>query len=40
VQFGPIQSVVQGARCEGTPVCAMVVAVYEAAGWTIDMRGS
>jgi arginine decarboxylase len=40
VQFGPIQSVVQGARCEGSPVCAMVVAVYEAAGWTIDMRGT
>ena len=40
VQFGPIQSVVQGARCESTPVCAMVVAVYEAAGWTIDMRGT
>jgi arginine decarboxylase len=40
VEFGPINSVVQGARCEGTPVCAMVVAVYEAAGWTIDMRGT
>ena len=40
VKFGPMQSVVQGARCDGTPVCAMVVAVYEAAGWTVDMRGT
>jgi arginine decarboxylase len=40
VEFGPIQSAVQGAHCEGTPVCAMVVAVYEAAGWTIDLRGT
>ena len=39
VEFGPMQSVVHGARCEGTPVCAMVVAVYEAATWTVDMRG-
>lgn len=40
VEFGPIQSVVAGARCEGEPVCAMVVAVYESAGWTVDLRGS
>lgn len=40
VEFGPIQSVVRGARCEGEPICAMAVAVYEAAGWTIDLLGS
>ena len=39
VEFGPIQSVVAGARCEGDPICAMVVAVYESAGWSIDLRG-
>lgn len=37
--FGPVQSVVAGARCEGEPLCAMVVAVYEAESWTIDLRG-
>lgn len=40
VEFGPIQSSVRGARCEGEPICAMVVAVYEAAGWTIDLLGN
>jgi arginine decarboxylase len=40
VRFGPIHTSVQGARCEGSPVCALVVAVYEAAGWTVDMRGT
>lgn len=40
VSFGPIQMVVHGARCEGEPVCAMVTAVYEAAGWTIDLCGT
>jgi len=40
VSFGAINAVVQGVRCEGTPVCAMVVAVYEASGWTVDLRGS
>jgi arginine decarboxylase len=39
VEFGPMRSVVHGARCDGEPVCAMVVAVYEAQGWTIDLRG-
>jgi arginine decarboxylase len=40
VEFGPMRSVVHGARCDGEPVCAMVVAVYEAQGWTIDLRGN
>ena len=40
VEFGPIRSVVRGARCEGDPICAMVVAVYETAGWTIDLLGN
>ena len=40
VSFGPPQAVVHGARCEGEPICAMVVAVYEAAGWTIDLQGT
>lgn len=39
IEFGPIRSVVRGAECEGEPICAMAVAVYEAAGWTIDLRG-
>lgn len=38
--FGPIQTKVTGARCEGQPICAMVVAVYEAEGWTIDLQGT
>ena len=38
--FGPVQSVVQGARCEGPPVCAMVAAVYESASWSVDLRGT
>jgi arginine decarboxylase len=37
--FGPVQSVVHGITCEGDPVCALVAAVYEAEGWTLDMRG-
>ena len=40
VEFGPMRSVVRGAECEGEPICAMVVAVYEAAGWTVDLRGA
>jgi arginine decarboxylase len=38
-QFGPIQMTMVGGRCDGEPICAMAVAVYEAEGWTIDMRG-
>jgi arginine decarboxylase len=40
VQFGPMQSLVRGEECDGEPICAMVVAVYEAAGWTVDLRGN
>ena len=40
VAFGTPQAVVHGARCEGEPICAMVVAVYEAASWTVDLYGS
>ena len=40
VEFGPIKMVVDGAECDGEPICAMVVAVYEAAGWTVDLRGT
>ena len=32
-RFGPVQSVVRGVRCQGEPVCALVVAVYEAEPW-------
>jgi arginine decarboxylase len=37
--FGPVQTMVTGGRCDGEPMCAMVVAVYEAESWTIDLRG-
>jgi hypothetical protein len=26
-------SLITGARCTGTPVCALVIAVFEAEGW-------
>ena len=33
-RFGPIMSRVETARCvDGTPTCALVVAVYESQGW-------
>lgn len=35
--FGPPQFVVHGATCDGTPTCALAVAVYETAGWSIDL---
>lgn len=38
--FGPPRMVVHGAVCDGTPTCAMAVAVYETATWTIDLRGT
>lgn len=38
--FGPPQMVVQGGVCDGTPLCAFAVAVYETATWTIDLRGT
>jgi len=37
--FGPIQSVVHGVRCDGLPACAMVTAVYESESWSVDLRG-
>ena len=40
VAFGPVRSIVQGARCEGPAVCALVTAVYESASWSIDLRGT
>ena len=33
VDFGEINMKVAGTTCERTPVCAMVVAVYQAQGW-------
>jgi len=37
--FGPPRMVVHGAVCDGTPTCALAVAVYETATWTIDLTG-
>ena len=31
--FGPVQSVLRGARCSGQPVSALVAATYEAQPW-------
>jgi arginine decarboxylase len=39
VEFGEPQMVVTGGRCFGEPICAMAVAVYETAGWSIDLLG-
>ncbi len=33
IDFGEIHMEVQGAECKGEPVCAMVVAVYQASDW-------
>jgi arginine decarboxylase len=38
--FGPPQYVLHGAVCDGTPTCALAVAVYETATWTIDLTGT
>jgi arginine decarboxylase len=38
-EFGPMQSVVHGVRCEDLPACAMVTAVYESEPWSVDLRG-
>jgi arginine decarboxylase len=32
-RFGPVQSVLRGARCTGLPVSALVAATYEAQPW-------
>ena len=39
VSFGEPQAVVNGGRCFGEPICAMAVAVYESASWSIDLLG-
>lgn len=31
--FGPIQRELAGIECQGTPVCALVIGVYESASW-------
>ena len=31
--YGPVQYKTMGIACEGEPVCAVVVAIYEAEGW-------
>ena len=35
VDFGKIHMQVVGATCKHLPVCAMVVAVYQADGWKL-----
>ena len=39
VEFGEPQMVVTGGRCFGEPICAMATAVYESAGWSVDLLG-
>ena len=31
--FGPVECVLEGVRCEDTPVCALVVVPYAVVGW-------
>lgn len=38
--FGPPRYVLHGAVSDGTPTCALAVAVYETATWTIDLSGT
>ena len=38
--FGPPRHVLHGAVSDGTPTCALAVAVYETASWSIDFKGS
>ncbi len=33
VNFGPITTKIQGVTCVDKPVCALVIAVYQATGW-------
>lgn len=37
--FGPPQYVLHGAVSDGTPTCAIAVAVYETASWSVDLTG-
>jgi arginine decarboxylase len=32
-EYGPIQCEISGMRCDGQPVCALVIAVYKSQGW-------
>jgi arginine decarboxylase len=36
VDFGEIQMKLIGRRCEDAPVCAIVIAAFEASGWKAD----
>ena len=38
--FGPPRYVLHGATCTDQPVCALAVAVYETAPWSIDLSGN
>lgn len=38
-RLGPPQMLVQGATCEGEPVCALVMAVYESEPWHLAGPG-
>jgi arginine decarboxylase len=38
--FGPPHHVLHGAVSDGTPTCALAVAVYETASWSINLTGS
>jgi arginine decarboxylase len=38
--FGEPRYVLHGAVSDGTPTCALAVAVYETATWTIDLSGT
>jgi len=40
VEFGPHHARVVGARCQGTPVCALMLAVYEAEPWSGSASGA
>jgi hypothetical protein len=33
VALGPVQTEIASARCEGEPVCALVIAVYASQPW-------
>jgi len=39
VNFGPIHTKVVGRTCSHEPVCALVIAAYQAGGWKFGFRG-
>lgn len=40
-RFGPMKTRIANARCsDGTPTCALVVAVYQSQSWELDLRDS